>query len=92
MRLSRTSLVVAVQEQVWCDLPGEVAVIDLKSDIYYGVEEVGARIWHLLQAPTTVADITAAILREYDVGQAQCEADTLAFLAQLVDAGLAELR
>lgn len=92
MRMSPSALVAAVPGQVWCDLQGEAAVIALESGTFYGFDGVGTRIWEMLQEPIRVSDITAAIVREYDVEAPNCENDTLAFLEKLLDEHLIEIK
>jgi hypothetical protein len=53
---------------------------------------VGARIWKLLEKPTSVKDLRATILDEYDVEPAQCESDLLNLLEKLHTEGLIEIR
>ena len=45
---------------------------------------VGARIWSLIDGTRTIAQIAAALTVEYAVEQAQAEADTVAFIADLL--------
>ena len=71
--VSRNSTVVAAGDQVSSDLQGEVAILDLKAGVYYGLDAVGARIWNLLQKPTTVNEIRDILLEEYDVEVDRCE-------------------
>jgi hypothetical protein len=91
-KVSARSMVVAVKEQVSCDLAGEVAILDLRSGVYYGLDAVGARIWSLLQEPRTVADVQDAILEEYDVEPDRCEHDLFVLLQKLLAEGLVEVR
>jgi hypothetical protein len=86
------TIVVAVQGQVSSDLGGEVVILSLEDGIYYGLDEVGARVWSLIQTPTAVASIRDAILEEYDVDAPQCEHDLLALLDDLAARGLVEVR
>jgi len=55
-----------------------------------GLSEVGGRILDLLDARTPVRDLVARLASEFDVGEARLESDVLAFLARLVEAGVAE--
>jgi hypothetical protein len=89
--LSNTSIVVASPEQVSSDLAGEIVMLNLKNGTYYGLDEVGARVWNLVQAPTPVAAIRDTILDEYDVEPERCEHDLLALLQELEGAGLIEV-
>ena len=88
--LSEHSMVVAVNHQVSSDLGGEVAILDLEAGMYYGLEEVGARVWALAQEPRTVQEIQDRIVDEYEVDSASGRRDVLALLQQLADKGLVE--
>jgi len=63
-------------------------ILDRRDGVYYGLEDVGARIWNLLQGRTTVAAIRDALQAEYDVEDARCERDVGALVAELADRGL----
>src|SRR5205809_128852 len=88
----KASRVVVTKDQVSCDLSGEVAILNLKSGVYYGLDAVGARIWQLIQEPRTVASIRTVLLSEYEVDPDRCERDLLLLLHALADAGLLEIR
>ena len=90
--VSGRSTVVAAKDQVSCDLAGEAAILNLQAGVYYGLDAVGARVWHLLQEPRTVQDIRETLLMEYEVEADRCERDLLALLQELVAAGLIEVR
>ena len=83
---------VAAKDQVSSDLGGEVAILDLKAGMYYGLDEVGARIWELIQEPRAVREVHNMLLSQYDVERERCERDLLSLLQQLADEGLVEVR
>jgi hypothetical protein len=78
-------------EQLASDLGGEVVILDLKSSQYYGLEGVGARIWDLIAAGSTVGEIEEQLLLEFDVDRERCADDLDGLLRGLVDRGLIEL-
>ena len=90
--VSRSSVVVAAKKQISTDLGGEAVILELESGAYYGLKDVGARIWDLIQQPTTVNDIRHAILEEYEVEPDQCEHELLGILGDLASAGLLEVK
>jgi hypothetical protein len=90
--VSVDSVIVAAKDQVSSDLGGEVAILDLKAGMYYGLDEVGAHIWELVQKPTVVSEIQVMIIEQYDVETMRAERDVLAFLQRLADEGLIEVR
>ena len=86
------SVVVAVKDQVSCDLAGEAAILNIKSGVYYGLDPVGARIWSLLQDPRTVAEVRSTIINEYDVEPVRCARDLIGLLEKLLTEGLIEVK
>jgi len=54
----------------------------------YTLNEVGSRIWQLIDGPTTVERIVEEICRQFDVSPAQAERDVVEFLDALEGAGL----
>ena len=92
MAISAQSVVVAVSEKLSSQLGGDAVVLDMQSGKYFGFEAVGARIWELVQQPRKVSDIRDALLHEYDADPAECERDLLAFLQQVQEAGLIEVK
>ena len=86
------SVIVAVKDQVSCNLAGEAAILNIKSGVYYGLDPVGARIWSLLQDPRTVDDIRSTIVDEYDVEPERCERDLIDLLEKLLAEGLIEAK
>ena len=90
--ISKRTTVVAVSEQVSSDLVEESVILNLKTGMYFGLSEVGASVWKLLQHPITVEDICKAMLQDYEVEAEQCERDILALLQELIDAQLAEVQ
>ncbi len=84
--------IVAAQDQVSCDLAGEVAILRLSTGVYYGLDPVGARIWALLQRPVTTHDIRDTILHEYGVTTERCERDLIGLLGRLAAEGLIKVQ
>ena len=57
-------------------------------DAIYTLNEVGARIWQLLETPTTVERIVDTIRAEFDVAAEDAERDVAAFVDALARARL----
>ncbi len=56
------------------------------------LNEVGAQIWQLADGTRSVRDIVAALCAEFEAPLAVIEADTLKFLAELLQKGMITLR
>jgi hypothetical protein len=89
--ISTASIVVATNDQVSSDLGGETVLLSMQSAMYYGLDEVGTRIWELVREPIRVSEICDAIEREYDVERERCETDVLGLLRELATKGLIEV-
>jgi predicted component of type VI protein secretion system len=70
------------------EIGGEGVILDLKSSSYFGLDEVGVRLWQLLQADPSLQAACDTLLTEYEVKPAQLEQDLIKLLGQLTDAGL----
>lgn len=86
--LSSESRIVAAPDLLASDLAGELVVLNLADGVYYGLDAVGAHVWRLLDVPRTVRALVDDVVREFEVDRARCEADLLAFLADLSAHGL----
>ena len=73
------------------EVGGETVILDLKTESYFSLDEVGTRIWQLLQEQEDIQTITATMLDEYDVKEKQLEKDIQTLLTQLNKAGIVTL-
>jgi hypothetical protein len=68
---------------------GHAVLMDLRSGHYFGLDEVGTRIWQLVLANKTPVEIFCAIEAEYDAGPDQLRNDATVFLTTVISLGLA---
>ena len=79
----------SIPPQVMSRLVGdETVLLDLSSGLYFGLDGVGKRIWESLAEHQSLGDAVAVIVAEYDVDEAQAQADVVAFVSDLVARGL----
>lgn len=57
------------------DLDGQAVILDLASGLYFGLNEVGTRIWTLMSEGRNVDDIAQILSREYKADRATIEQD-----------------
>jgi hypothetical protein len=89
--LEASTILKKSEQQVSCNLNDEVAILDLKGALYFGLNDVGAHIWQFLDEPRSVDRICGAVVEQFDVEPAACQADVLRFLAGMQEAGLIEV-
>lgn len=75
--------------EVLCqDVGGEVVLLDLASERYFGLDPVGTRIWSLLNQDQLLQQVLETLCVEYEASRELLQNDLLALVAQLADAGL----
>lgn len=90
--ISTQSIVTVAKDKLSADLADEAVILDVQSGAYYGLDEVGALIWALIQEPKAVDEVCQVLLQQYDVEADSCERDLVAFLQELADQGLIEVQ
>ncbi|HEY0372456.1 MAG TPA: PqqD family peptide modification chaperone [Thermoanaerobaculia bacterium] len=92
MKVSPQSILSAAKDQMASDIAGETVILGLTAGRYYGLDAVGSRVWQLIQTPMPFAEVRQAIVAEYEVEAARCEADLLVLLQKMADAGLVDVQ
>lgn len=86
--MDASTIVVAADQLLSGAFDAETVILDLRTGVYYGLEEAGARIWRLLKRPTSLGALRDALVEEYDVEPRRCERDLRALLRHLLERGL----
>ncbi|MBE9065715.1 PqqD family protein [Leptolyngbya cf. ectocarpi LEGE 11479] len=92
LEISPQAIISPMPEQISSELNGEVVILNLSSGVYYGLNEVGARIWELIQQPCQVHELHNVLLEEYDVPTDTCRQELLKLLLELKNACLIEVK
>ena len=81
----------SIPQEVMSRLVGdETVLLDLASGIYFGLDGVGKRIWETVAEGRNLEEIATVITSEFEVDEAQAQADVIAFAQDLVGRGLLE--
>ena len=70
------------------EVGGETMLLDLSSGTYFGLDEVGGRVWQALEDGNSLSEACDRIEADFDVSRDQLEADVLALVQDLLDKGL----
>jgi len=81
----------ASPNQVSGVLNGETVLLSSTTNLYYGLDPVGSRIWELIQEPKRISTISTQLASEFDVDPILCERDTRELILKLVEADLVKL-
>src|SRR5205809_6891929 len=83
---------VAISPDVLFRAVGDEAVLlNLKTELYLGLDPVGARMWTLFKESASLQQAFDLLLAEFDVDASRLRADLEEFLGQLKSQGLIEL-
>jgi hypothetical protein len=88
MEISLNSRVQIQDDVLFQELQGEAVLLNLKTGVYLGLNQIGTRIWQLLQQDGTLNTVLEAILQEYDVTREKCAQDLLDLVGQMEKQGL----
>jgi hypothetical protein len=80
------------QQFIISQIGDEVVMMDVNNGVYIGMNSVGSNIWKLLAEAVSVKDIVASLTNQYDVNPAQCEAETLTYLQQMLEQNMLIVR
>ena len=86
--MSPDTVVVANPDAMTSSVGIETVILHFTAGTYFGLDEVGTRIWQLVQTPRSVREIRDTLLEEYDVEEERCERAVHSLLASLAEHGL----
>ena len=70
------------------EVDNEMVLLDMNSEDYFGIDEVGADIWRALQRGNCLQDAYESLLKMYDVDPEVLKRDFIAFIDKLRENGL----
>ena len=73
------------------EVSGETVLLDLESENYFGLDEVGTRIWQLIKETDDLQAIYDTLLEEYEVEEDRLQSDLEALLGEISGLGLATM-
>ena len=88
MEMSATKKVAVAPDVLINVVDGEAVLLDLKRECYFGLDEVGMRMWQALIESASVKAAYETLLAEYDVEPEKLQHDLNELIQQLVEHGL----
>lgn len=82
------TIVLANADAMSSSVGSETVILHFTAGKYFGLDEVGTRVWQLLQSRRSVREIHGILLEEYDVDERRCARAVYALLNSLHDHGL----
>ena len=88
MAINKEQTFTVSEDVLFQEVSGETVLLDLASESYFGLDEVGTRVWQLLNDGHCLESLLGVMLDEYDVEPERLETDIRALLDSLLEAGL----
>ncbi len=89
--ITNKSIVTQATDLVMSEVDDEIMLMSVDSGKYYGMDEVGSRIWQLIRHPIAISDLCEMLADEFEVDDLTCQQDVLAFLNELSSEGLIKI-
>jgi hypothetical protein len=80
----------APEHVMFRELDGEAVLLNLQNEMYYGLDEMGTRMWQLLTTSDSVQAAMDTMLEEFDVSPETLEQDVAKMIQELQEQGLLE--
>jgi hypothetical protein len=90
--LTDSAIISPARDVLVSEFGDELVILNLEDGVYYGLDDVGARSWRLLQGSVTVPAIRNALVEEYEVDPDRAEHDIRALLEECASRGLVEIQ
>lgn len=81
---------IALSPKAICqEVHGEMVILDMQGEQYFSLNEVGSKLWRLLESNSNLSLAIIALLDQYEVEGEQLRQDVERLVAELISAGLA---
>jgi hypothetical protein len=91
-RVSLDTSIAVPDDVIFRELDGEAIILNLATGIYFGLDEVGTRVWALATGSGTLRHAVDVMLDEFDVDRHALERDVLELATGLLDKGLIQVK
>ena len=76
------------EDVVFRELEGETVILNLEKGEYFGVDEVGTRVWTLIAEGRSLRQVADIMVSEYDVSGETIAVDLLRLAGEMISHGL----
>ena len=90
-QISLDDFITINQDVIFRDLDGEAVILNIETSVYFGLNEVGTRIWNLVHQHGSLQKVCEIMGEEYEVAPEVLERDLLQLVGLLCAKGLASV-
>ena len=73
------------------EVDGEMVLLDMNSEEYFGLDSVGTDIWQAIEEKRRLKNVLEVLLTQYDVEEEVLKSDLIAFVEKLQERGFVEV-
>lgn len=70
------------------DLSGQGVLLNLKTGVYIGLDQVGTRVWSLIENQSLLSEAHKSLVAEFEVTPERCAEDLIALVRDMQEHGL----
>lgn len=75
-------------ELIAADMDGDIVMMRIEQEDYYGISGAGSYIWELLDEPIKLSDVVIKVCEEFEIDEPTCQVDTIEFIESMVQMDL----
>jgi hypothetical protein len=79
------------QHVLFQEVTGSAALLNLESELYFGLDDVGTRMWRELATGRTIGEAATGLAAEYEAPVERIAADLIVLVRALESHGLVEI-
>ena len=88
MPLTFAQRVVVPEDVLISDVDGEAVILNLKTESYFGLDKVGARMWAAVTTSESVQAAYDKLSEEFDANPVELRQDLIEIIDKLIEHGL----
>ncbi|HQR73215.1 MAG TPA: PqqD family protein [Sulfurovum sp.] len=73
------------------EVDGEMVLLDMESENYFGLDEVGTAIWQAMQEHEILHEVFEVLMEQYEVEAEVLQNDLSEFVEKLLESGLVKV-
>jgi len=74
-----------IENQPFTDIDGEIVMLNLENNEYYGLNKTASDVWRIIEKPTRFGDIINYLTKIYDVDKEKCAEEVTELIKKLLE-------
>jgi hypothetical protein len=88
--INGSTMLVRAERVLSAGVDDEFVLMNVDDGRFYALDDIGLRVWDLIETPRAFGDVCGQVLAEYDVEAETCETALRALIEKLRNARLVE--